>query len=109
MNAPITESRLADGINQKIRNGRLPEAMDGRVFTGRGSGFPCACCGRSIGPAEAEYEIEFSPLDANSLCVMHRRCYLIWSTVVCRMEREAEYISMAMKKAPGEEINLSGR
>lgn len=81
---------LAGHISQKIRRGRLPRDSNVRIFTGRGTGFPCVCCERVIGRAEVEYEIEVDPLDASSLCVMHVSCYLLWSSVRSALEAEAD-------------------
>ncbi len=78
--------KLFDGlvylIRTKIRLGRVPRSANARVFCGRGAGYPCACCGRSIRRSESEYEIENDPLDADALYVMHARCYSIWSELV---------------------------
>ncbi len=80
---------LADRITRKILNGRLPSDIKSRIFTGRGSGFPCACCGMAISNVQPEYEIECAPLNANSLCVMHGGCYRGWFAALSRIELEA--------------------
>lgn len=69
-------------IRAKIKVGRIPSSPNARVFASRGAGYPCSCCGRSIGGHESEYELECHPLDENALCVMHRNCYLQWREIV---------------------------
>jgi hypothetical protein len=84
-----TELRsLNDLIKQKIHAGRLPVNNGSRVFSGRGGGYPCACCGRRIHSNQVEYELEISPLDARTLCVMHADCYEAWVAVLRNIGRE---------------------
>jgi hypothetical protein len=79
---------LADQILQRLRSGRLPRSADVRIFTRRGTGFPCACCGAAIAANELEYEIDAAPLDADSLCVMHAACYEVWFGVLRGLQLE---------------------
>jgi hypothetical protein len=78
-NLPV---EVAELIRAKIKAGHVPGSPNSRIFTSRGAGYPCSCCGRSIRSHEPEYEVESLPLDQNALCVMHRNCYLQWREIV---------------------------
>lgn len=87
---PDIPRELPEIVRRKIRSGRLPAALNVRVFIGHGSGFPCACCSRPIGRSQVEYELEFTPLDADRLCVLHVHCHRLWFQVLCNLESGRE-------------------
>jgi hypothetical protein len=87
----IRSTDLVDVIRQKIHNGRLPGEVSSRVFSGRGDGHPCACCGKPVRASEVEYEIDFgAPGETNPLCAMHMQCYQLWFGVLRSIELEGQ-------------------
>ncbi len=68
--------RIRVRIREMIRTGTLPcEEEPGRVWAGEGGGRPCDACGETIGPDEAEFEVDLS---GGQTARMHRACHEIW-------------------------------
>lgn len=59
---------------------KLPERRPDRVWGRSGSGAPCAVCGKTIGTAEVEIELQFtsgeSPDEPNYH--VHAQCFTAW-------------------------------
>lgn len=80
------ERSLKQLAQERIESGQLPCDRPARMWGSRGSGAPCALCGRPIGPNEIEYEVELRH-GVHDTLHFHRVCHAAWHT---ECEQEAE-------------------
>jgi len=74
---------VSELISRRLADGSLPHFCGQRTYGGRGDGANCACCGRPIGPAEVQYDVDQpqaadgAPDPAQSI-PMHLPCFRLW-------------------------------
>jgi hypothetical protein len=69
-------------IRARIAAELLPRrAENQRIFAGYGEDQPCDCCGRRIGRADVQYDIEIKCNSAMpKILTMHLACFEVWVT-----------------------------
>ncbi|HTT03278.1 MAG TPA: hypothetical protein VMG11_14420 [Steroidobacteraceae bacterium] len=65
-------------ISERFASGELPTYVQARIFSGRGTGHTCDCCGGVIDAREIEYEIE---LPDGRTVASHIACWLEWAAL----------------------------
>jgi len=78
-------------IRAQILSGRLPRSFQHDVYSGKGDGHPCACCGKPIARTRVQYDVEMSRAedDTDLALSMHFHCYRAWQDETLRLQREA--------------------
>lgn len=74
------ESTLRKKAREAMQAGKLPSYLPRRMWGGPGVGACCAICGRTAGPDEVEFELEFIRDDAGDLDNhhVHLQCFAAW-------------------------------
>ncbi len=77
-------------IRAEILSGRLPPSVEHDVYSGKGDGHACACCGKPIVRTQVQYDVEMRRAedDTDLSLSMHFHCYHTWQgeTVVLQSE-----------------------
>jgi hypothetical protein len=74
---------LSELISRRLADGSLPYFCGQRTFGGRGDGGTCGCCGRPIGPADIQYDVDQPQApdrasDPAQSIPMHLHCFRLW-------------------------------
>jgi hypothetical protein len=74
------ENTLRKAAREAIQAGKLPSCPPQRVWGGPGVGARCTICGKSAGPDEVEFELEFTRQDDSGPgnYHVHVQCFAAW-------------------------------
>ena len=61
-----------------ILTGRIPARDCDRMQGGRGSGKPCAVCGKTLEPFDIEFALEFDSGEGAGTYRVHAACCMAW-------------------------------
>lgn len=61
-----------------ILAGRIPARDCDRMRGGRGTGGPCAICGKRLEPFDVEFAVEFSSGEGAGIYHLHVPCCMAW-------------------------------
>ena len=76
---PTNIGELRTHIAERINSGRLPHAVEEKIFAGYGHDEICDACGKPVRNNEVLYEVELTQKQTgSSLLAMHRWCFNLW-------------------------------